>query len=181
MLRPIRQKKSKYPKDFIESFWSNVKCGTKNSCWNWTRGTNGRYGVAHYKKGTTWKRIAAHRAAYEISRKRKIPSGHGYHGICICHTCDNPLCCNPKHLFLGTQIENIEDMTKKGRRATGNKCSNPGKQNGRAILDEKQVKEIRKLYSYGISQKNLGELFNVARTTIGYIVRKQTWTKGRST
>lgn len=88
-------------KKSIDSFWSYVdKSG--DGCWPWTAGYSGPgYGVFH-SKGT-------HRVAYELAYG-EIPVGK-----LICHKCDNPACCRPDHLFVGTHKDNSQDMTKKGR------------------------------------------------------------------
>jgi len=91
-----------------------VDVDPSTECWNWRHHNSSGYGTVSVG-GTTWN---AHRASYTIF-KGPIPDGAGYHGTCVCHKCDNKLCCNPDHLFLGTQQDNIEDMSSKGRRATG--------------------------------------------------------------
>lgn len=81
------------------------------SCWEWAKGKDkDGYGQCHAsyvakKAGVT----RAHQLAY-ITWVGKIPKG-----VFVCHTCDNPSCCNPKHLFLGTPLDNNKDMVKKGR------------------------------------------------------------------
>ena len=82
------------------------------------------------RNGKLW---LLHRWIYE-KWYGKIPEG-----ICVCHTCDNPGCINPDHLFLGTQNDNIKDSIKKGRWP-----DKIGETNGRAILTEYKVREIRK-------------------------------------
>jgi len=86
-----------------------------SGCWVWTGAKNTRgYGnifVGSIGKKTVTKMV--HRVAYEIY-KGSIPEGKN-----VCHSCDNPSCCNPKHLFIATQKENLLDMTIKGRRSNG--------------------------------------------------------------
>ena len=92
-------------------FWHRVdKTG---SCWEWLGGKDrdgyGRYNLTKSQTlPTKW--WGVHRLSYTLS-KGPIPKG-----MVVCHTCDNPGCCNPDHLFVGTQLDNIKDMDAKGRR-----------------------------------------------------------------
>ncbi len=88
---------------FEPYFWSLVKI--TNGCWLWQGDTSHGY-------GRIWKgkrRYAAHRVAYELSIG-PIPDG-----MFACHHCDNRLCVNPAHIFIGTQKDNMQDWTKKGK------------------------------------------------------------------
>jgi hypothetical protein len=85
-------------------FWRLVEKKNPDECWPW-KGTKHRYGGFRI-----WDRIElAHRVAFMLTFG-SIPDGK-----CVCHTCDNGFCCNPKHLWIGTHLENMRDMTKKGR------------------------------------------------------------------
>lgn len=89
----------------------------------------------------------------------------------VCHTCDNGRCCNPNHLFQGTQLDNMRDMVAKGRKAVGVKCN-------RSSLTEFQVREIREIWSkrvIPITAQALGEKFGVTDCTILNIVSGKTW------
>jgi hypothetical protein len=97
-----------------------------NNCWIWTGAKNyNGYGRFKYKK----KMYGAHRFAY-ILYKEDIPEE-----LCVCHTCDNPSCVNPDHLWLGTRKENNKDMIRKGRDNTS------------YWLGKKRSKEARKKMS----------------------------------
>jgi hypothetical protein len=87
-------------------FWAFVKKGTPEECWEWTgyRHEEG-YGVFTVNS----KQKKAHRLTWEFVFS-PIPDG-----LEVCHKCDNPPCCNPSHLFLGTHVDNISDMINKGR------------------------------------------------------------------
>lgn len=99
-------------------FWKHVDKKGENECWNWvgakSGGRKGVYGcinVGH--NGQRPVNDYAHRVSYEMS-VGKIPEG-----MFVCHICDNPICVNPKHLFLGTAQDNTNDMIQKGRNRKG--------------------------------------------------------------
>lgn len=91
-------------------FLSRVETRGHDECWEWKgyRDKNG-YGALYINESNH----RSHRVALAISGVA-IPSG-----MCVCHTCDNPPCCNPAHLFLGTNLDNRRDMIKKGRGSSG--------------------------------------------------------------
>ena len=131
-----------------------------NKCWTWTgTTTKGGYGQVKINK----KGIRANRLAYELY-KGPIPKGMN-----VCHTCDNPPCCNPKHLFSGTVKDNAEDKVRKNRQPKGIS-------HGRAKLIEKEVKEIREKYKTGnYTLVQLGVEYKVLHTLIGMIIRREIW------
>ena len=87
----------------------------------------------------------------------------------MCHSCDNPPCVNPDHLFLGTQKENIADKLRKKREARGSRT-------GRAKLTEQQVAEIRFIFRTGrFTQKELASKYAVNRGTIIKALHGDTW------
>jgi hypothetical protein len=90
-----------------DRFWARVQKGTADECWPWAKHCN-RYGY-----GTLWsrsgERLLAHRFAYTLAK------GEITTGLFVCHTCDNPRCCNPAHLWLGTPKDNNDDKIRKGR------------------------------------------------------------------
>lgn len=92
--------------DRTEVFWSRVDRRADDECWPWRGGKlKDGYG-GFYLDGHT---IGAHRAAWILT------FGEIAQGLLVCHTCDNPPCCNPHHLFLGTDGDNQRDSVAKGR------------------------------------------------------------------
>jgi hypothetical protein len=146
-----------------ENFWKKVNKLGENDCWNWLeyKGPDG-YGVC--KLNGITKR--SHRVAYELCIGT-IPEG-----FYICHICDNPACCNPKHLFAGTQYENMKDMAKKGRADRTKKAK--GEKVCGAKLTEKDVIIIRSLYP-NLTYKQIADTYKVSRHCISAIITRETW------
>jgi len=92
-------------------------------------------------------------------------------GSIVMHKCDNPKCCNPEHLILGTYKDNSEDMCRKGRQ-------NKNEKNGSAKLTEIDVKLIRIYYQLGkYTQYELSKMFKIRQTSISNIINNKTWTQ----
>lgn len=98
-----------------QRFWSKVRVGEDDECWPWT-GAVSSYGHGRFKINGKLK--LPHRLAYQLLIG-PIPKSlyYEYHGTVIMHTCDNPRCCNPRHLIAGTQKDNVRDMIEKKRDA----------------------------------------------------------------
>lgn len=141
-----------------ERLFSNILIG--DNCWEW-RGykTYNGYGQITICR----KSIYIHRLVYSLLKKDlKL------HSI-IRHTCDNPLCCNPKHLIQGTHLQNMRDIVVKGRAAKGSNCA-------KSKLNEFQVYEILNNLNYkNIDRKILAKIFNIDATGIIRIRKRQTW------
>jgi hypothetical protein len=172
----------------IAKFWAQVdQSGGEDSCWKWTRycgnATNKGYGQYHFRD----KKVYTHIFAY------KLACGDVPQGLEVCHTCDNPSCCNPKHLFLASHQENMQDRSRKGRGggARGRKPglrksyddvplrepnNKSGERNAKAKLTDDQVRRIRSRYAEGdISQRKLAAEYGVHASLIGFIVRRAAW------
>lgn len=146
-----------------ERFWKHVDKKLDNECWEW-KGAKVRGGYGNI--GTIEKKNArSHQLSWEI-HNGEIPDG-----MCVCHICDNPICVNPNHLFLGTLRDNAQDMIKKGRRHdTG------GENNGHAKLTWRKVRAIRKRYiPYKITQQKLAKEYGVTTSIISEVINGNTW------
>lgn len=151
-------------------FWRKAKVGKPEDCWPWTSmvfNDGDGYGQVKLSCGSKVKhvrhRYRAHRVSYFLTH------GNLPDDLLVCHTCDNPICINPKHLFLGTGPQNVQDRTNKKRDAKG-------EGHGMHKLTEEQVKELRFLReSKGLSYRALGERFGVSTTHAGFIVRRESW------
>lgn len=151
---------------FPERFWAKVdKVSSPNGCWLWTASKTHGYGTIN----TGFRRtMSAPRAAW-ILCVGPIPKTKE-----VCHDCpngDNPGCCNPAHLWLGSHTANVKDMFQKGR---GKPCGGnwpSGERNPFAKLTQEQAKEIRSLYKpFLISANALARRFGVSKPTILRII-----------
>ena len=106
------------------------------------------------------KKMLAHRYAYELEYG-VIPDG-----MCVCHKCDNTLCCNPAHLFLGTQKENIRDAVSKNRMSRVSRPKPKGEQSPTARLTDLQITEIRNRRHSGESVASLAAAYGVHHSYI---------------
>jgi len=108
----------------------------------------------------------AHRVAYRLFIG-DIPDGKQ-----VLHKCDNPACCNPRHLFLGTASDNMKDMWAKNRHPRP-----IGEKNNHAKLTKSSVLTIRDMYASGkYHQKDLAKLYHVSQALISAIITRRNWT-----
>lgn len=158
----FRMATSQYTSEHINRFWSKVNRGNPDSCWNWTGPLSANGYGRTYPLG---KHKYAHRFAWEITNG-EIPDG-----LLVCHHCDNRACCNPAHLFLGTNNDNLQDMYQKGRHRTVK-----GEDSGRHKLTAAQVAEIRARYKAGgVLQRDLAKEMGVKPMQISRIVNRKQW------
>lgn len=146
-----------------ERFWKYIIKGENdNDCWKWTAGKKkAGYGTLRDDDGAS---TGAHRISYKI-HFGDIPSG--FH---VCHRCDNPECCNPVHLWVGTPQQNIDDKINKNRQN-----SNAGTCNPRAKLTELDVINIRKKLKSGYKATELLHEYPVSLGVIGNIKHRRLW------
>lgn len=140
-------------KKFHERYEKNL-----DGCWIWTgsKSVNG-YGRFHVDN----KEVKAHRYAYEYF---KGSVGENY----VCHTCDNPSCVNPDHLFLGEPKDNSADMVRKGRSLRNEKNPN-------SKLKESDVKKILQLYSEGMDIESIKIVFGISNVMVRNIIKGKNW------
>lgn len=132
-----------------ERFWEKVAKRNPDECWEWQAYTKpGGYG--------DFDGIGAHRFSYELHYGPILES------LFVCHKCDNPLCVNPAHLFLGTNADNVADMVQKGRQK-------------KSRFTKEQIAEMRDLRAKGETLQAIAEKFDTAKSTVYAIVTKKFW------
>jgi len=139
---------------------SNMLVEIETGCWEFTGGRTGSgYGAIYVGNG---KCRSAHVVSYEIT-KGNIPKG-----MIVCHTCDNKICCNPDHLFLGTHQDNKDDEIAKGRHIRGER-------QGNHKLTESNVHVVREMIERGYTLASIGRKFNVTSEAIRLIKSGANW------
>lgn len=141
-----------------DRFRSRVDVHGPDDCWPWMGPCVSGYGVL-WRNGNNY---GAHRMAWELANG-PIPNN-----LWVLHRCDNPPCCNPSHLFLGTQAENDADRTTKGRSSRGN-CHPDAK------LNDGAVREARRRFAAGERARDLAVEFGVSPTTLWQAATRKTW------
>ena len=131
-------------------YWEYVDLKSENECWEWTGSkTAAGYGLIYWNNELQY----AHRLSLEFD-DRPVPTR--WHA---CHTCDNPSCVNPKHLFSGTPRDNMQDKVSKGRHTFGENHPN-------SKLTKEDVSTIRQMADEGILLVDIASAFNI---TAGYV------------
>lgn len=149
----------------VERFLERVTVGA--GCWLWLGKPNGAgYGmISHNGRGER-----AHRVSWMLHRGA-IPDG-----ISVLHHCDNRMCVNPAHLFLGTIADNNADMCQKGRARYWFRVNPPrGVKHHRAKLTDADVVRIREAAKTGLSHRAIAETFGVSRPTVTRVVAAKGW------
>lgn len=150
--------RSAFSETAIRLFHSKVKVDAVTECWPWL-GMPSPKGYGTFKLHKAYR---AHRVALCLTGV-SIPKG-----MQVCHRCDNPICCNPAHLFVGTNQDNRNDCVQKGRQQHGERhCC--------AKLTVEDVRFIRQPVKNGKGTTALGRIYNVNEATIRDVVTQKTW------
>lgn len=139
---------------------------TTSGCWEWDGARqSGKWNYGRTTHGSRW--TSTHRLAWRLANDSEPPAGKR-----LRHTCDNPPCCNPAHLVLGTAKDNTADMDKRGRRGDG---ANPGERNGQARLTAEQVAQLRRDRSSGMTYRQLAEKYSIHKSHVHRVVNHINW------
>jgi len=152
-----------------ESFLSRINTCTEDACWPWTGARNNSgYGTVRYQgRVQTAHRLAAFLAGLVCSVEApKNRRGSGF----ILHQCDNPLCCNPAHMRVGTYAENQREAYARKRRAQPK-----GTPHANSKITVADVRLIRRLYADGVSQEAIGRLINMSQSAISSLLLGKTY------
>jgi hypothetical protein len=151
--------------DAIRRALQKIKFNNDTGCWEW----QGRLNQNGYGRFTFSGKhdVLVHREIYRIFNPWK-----SVEGMVVCHMCDNRLCINPDHLFLGTPADNVLDMVVKGRQKGGGQ---KGSGNGSSKLTEARVSLIKKYIGSGKKAADIAKTFGVSVWTIYDIRKGRSW------
>ncbi len=138
-------------RDVLTRLLERVEVNEDTGCWEW-QGSRLPTGYGHIKSER--RMVKTHRVTYS-HYVGDIPDG-----LCVLHRCDNPCCCNPEHLFLGTLDDNNKDRTAKGR---GVRPPNSGVPK----IPSEKIEQIFSLREQGLTHQKISDRLGVARSTVG--------------
>jgi hypothetical protein len=143
----------------VDAFWSRVGVDGQDQCWPWHGAkTHNGYGFYAPLPGVL---LRAHRVAYALH------NGGIDESMFVCHRCDNPACCNPHHLFLGTPKDNVEDMIQKGRKAVFR-----GEDNAMSKLTAEQARAI---YQDPRTNREVAAEYGTSSSLVSLIRHRKIW------
>ncbi len=143
-----------------ERFWSRVNVVERKRCWTWL-GAKDNYGYGQFRMDG--KTIRAPRMAFFL-RNGRWPNN-------ACHKCDNPICCNPDHIFDGTRSDNMRDMVRKGRNKT-----DIGEKHGGSVLTDSKVTSMRRDYKTGLkSLEFIASEYGCSQSTAQRVISRTNW------
>jgi len=154
-------------KPLIERVWDRVRIGKTDECWP-RLGQKQKFGYGRIRDH--YRRRSVHRIVWAIANGPIPP------GLSVLHKCDNPPCCNPAHLLLGTTLDNMRDMIRQGRsilQTDPGRVRDIGERHGRALLNDGRVEYIGQRRN--ISAFKMANLFGVHKNTIYQIRNGKTW------
>jgi hypothetical protein len=159
----------KYTPQALRAFWElqGKIIVQPNGCWLWQR-AKAEFGYGLMSYNGIFQR--AHRVAYVLCIAPVPP------GLSVLHNCpggDNPSCVNPEHLFLGTQLDNVQDCIRKGR--TRLRAAPAGERNPHAKLTEDDVRSIRAKVAAGVPQTRIQVEYDLSRAGVQRIVSRRAW------
>lgn len=156
-------------KSVEDRFWPKVDKRGEDECWPWLGGKDrDAYGTFFLRlDNNKYRGEGAHRVSYRLAYGDFDANLH------VLHRCDNPPCVNPKHLFLGTNLDNIIDRNAKGRR----RINWPrGDAHGGRKVCEADVREMRRAWSAGEKkQVELAAIYKITRRQVNDIIRNRSW------
>jgi hypothetical protein len=156
-----------YSDSTLERFWAKVDVRGADECWPWL-GSKAGSGYGELRLERSRRKKVASVIAFELENG-PVPDG-----LLVCHTCDNPPCCNARHLFAGTHKDNAADASAKGRLKLSVR-SQKGVENGNSRLTEDNVRHIRALIAEGQNNTAIGRVFGVTNSVISMIRLGKSW------
>lgn len=155
--------KTRVDRTIDERLWHQVD--KSGDCWEW-HGACDQHGYGHINIGKN-KKKKTHRLSWEFANG-PIPDG-----LCVLHTCDNPKCVKPEHLWLGTYKDNMQDCIAKGRFVFLK--SKPGEENNHAKLHDGDIRVIRDLAESGLKPRYTSEFLGIDRSCVHRIINREAW------
>ncbi len=175
-----------------ERFWAKVDRRGANECWPWTAGVDSD-GYGSFRPGGSAPCVTASRFSWVLAHPGVLITPD----INVCHHCDNPPCCNPDHLFVGTVAANMADRNRKGRQARGQRVivnrdssylrgdshwkrrqparTPRGEAIGTARFTEADVRAMREAYALGELQTSIAKRYGTAQAVVSGIIRRKSW------